>query len=64
MTFFAEAAVLLGAAIIAVPLFQRLGLGSILGIHFRPGPILRRGQRRGRFGGRRVGSHGKWHKQS
>ncbi|ABE58301.1 monovalent cation:proton antiporter-2 (CPA2) family protein [Chromohalobacter israelensis] len=31
MTFFAEAAVLLGAAIIAVPLFQRLGLGSILG---------------------------------
>lgn len=31
MNFFYEAAVLLGAAIIAVPLFQRLGLGSILG---------------------------------
>ncbi|WIX33695.1 monovalent cation:proton antiporter-2 (CPA2) family protein [Salinicola sp. JS01] len=31
MDFLTEAAVLLGAAIIAVPLFQRLGLGSILG---------------------------------
>ncbi|NWO09279.1 potassium transporter [Chromohalobacter salexigens] len=31
MNFFYEAAALLGAAIIAVPLFQRLGLGSILG---------------------------------
>jgi len=31
MGFLTEAAVLLGAAIIAVPLFQRLGLGSILG---------------------------------
>ncbi|WP_163649202.1 monovalent cation:proton antiporter-2 (CPA2) family protein [Modicisalibacter sp. 'Wilcox'] len=31
MDFLFEAAVLLGAAIIAVPLFQRLGLGSILG---------------------------------
>ncbi|WP_280538786.1 monovalent cation:proton antiporter-2 (CPA2) family protein [Chromohalobacter sp. 11-W] len=31
MNFFYEATVLLGAAIIAVPLFQRLGLGSILG---------------------------------
>ncbi|MCG7600550.1 monovalent cation:proton antiporter-2 (CPA2) family protein [Halomonas sp. McH1-25] len=31
MHFLYEAAVLLGAAIIAVPLFQRLGLGSILG---------------------------------
>ncbi|MCK0768452.1 monovalent cation:proton antiporter-2 (CPA2) family protein [Chromohalobacter canadensis] len=31
MNFFYEAAVLLGAVIIAVPLFQRLGLGSILG---------------------------------
>ncbi|WP_342596488.1 monovalent cation:proton antiporter-2 (CPA2) family protein [Salinicola lusitanus] len=31
MDFLNEAAVLLGAAIIAVPLFQRLGLGSILG---------------------------------
>lgn len=31
MHFLVEAAVLLGAAIIAVPLFQRLGLGSILG---------------------------------
>ncbi|WP_106478243.1 monovalent cation:proton antiporter-2 (CPA2) family protein [Phytohalomonas tamaricis] len=31
MSFFVEAAILLGAAVIAVPLFQRLGLGSILG---------------------------------
>lgn len=31
MSFFLEAAVLLGVAIVAVPLFQRLGLGSILG---------------------------------
>ncbi|OLO10277.1 potassium transporter [Chromohalobacter japonicus] len=31
MNYFYEAAVLLGAVIIAVPLFQRLGLGSILG---------------------------------
>ena len=31
MGFLTEAAVLLGAAILAVPLFQRLGLGSILG---------------------------------
>ncbi|MCI0511311.1 Kef-type potassium/proton antiporter (CPA2 family) [Chromohalobacter marismortui] len=31
MNFFYEAAVLLGVSIIAVPLFQRLGLGSILG---------------------------------
>lgn len=31
MHFLVEAAVLLGAAIIVVPLFQRLGLGSILG---------------------------------
>ncbi|WP_110649351.1 monovalent cation:proton antiporter-2 (CPA2) family protein [Salinicola peritrichatus] len=31
MDFLTETAVLLGAAIIAVPLFQRLGLGSILG---------------------------------
>ncbi|GHB08180.1 monovalent cation:proton antiporter-2 (CPA2) family protein [Modicisalibacter luteus] len=31
MNFLFEAAVLLGAAIVAVPLFQRLGLGSILG---------------------------------
>lgn len=31
MDFLNEAAVLLGAAIIAVPLFQRFGLGSILG---------------------------------
>ncbi|WP_227367795.1 monovalent cation:proton antiporter-2 (CPA2) family protein [Halomonas sp. M20] len=31
MSFLLEAAVLLGAAIVAVPLFQRLGLGSILG---------------------------------
>ncbi|WFF40356.1 potassium transporter [Salinicola endophyticus] len=31
MDFLTEAAVLLGAAIIAVPLFKRLGLGSILG---------------------------------
>ncbi|WP_253272934.1 cation:proton antiporter [Halomonas sp. PR-M31] len=31
MSFSLEAAVLLGVAIVAVPLFQRLGLGSILG---------------------------------
>ncbi|WP_110685390.1 monovalent cation:proton antiporter-2 (CPA2) family protein [Salinicola aestuarinus] len=43
MNFLNEAAVLLGAAIIAVPLFQRLGLGSILGylcIGLLAGPSL------------------------
>ncbi|MCM2130718.1 monovalent cation:proton antiporter-2 (CPA2) family protein [Larsenimonas rhizosphaerae] len=34
MPFLLEAALLLGAAIIAVPVFQRLGLGSILGYLF------------------------------
>jgi Kef-type K+ transport system membrane component KefB len=31
MSVFAEAAIFLAAAVIAVPLFRRLGLGSVLG---------------------------------
>ncbi|OHV11970.1 monovalent cation:proton antiporter-2 (CPA2) family protein [Kushneria phosphatilytica] len=34
MPFLLEAAILLGSAVIAVPLFQRMGLGSILGYLF------------------------------